>query len=320
MTRKEKKLHRSFNGNSYRYLTLVHTALLSAALSSAAFAAPKSAKLVSVRKSDGKAVAAAWLWHSESSATGGAAIIGDNAVFVEDQQTLKSMDLATGKVRWQAKLEMPITFTPVANETLALVYTGDQIWAYSLDNGTRLWHSDLTQTGNPWSLSDQLRPVPGDDMIFLSSGRQVACLLAHNGAIHWMYASQKIRPGQMPVVEMDRVFIRTTDRGQPWLALNFADGLPAGEGGQSEEGPPPPPAAAAPATPPGSRRKISTDRRTLTVSHGRRSWKYRPGAPFTIAGVIGETDDAICIQIVDRTAAPARQAASPTDKVTGTDK
>jgi hypothetical protein len=311
MTRQPKKLHRLLNWNSYRYLPLVHAAVLSAALSSAAFAAPKSAKLVSIRKADGKAVAAAWLWRSESTATGGAAIIGDNAVFVEDQQTLKSMDLATGKVRWQAKLEMPIAFTPVANETLALVYTRDQVWAYSLDKGTRLWRSDLTQTGSPWSLSDQVRPVAGDDLIFLCSGRQVACLLAHDGAIHWMYESQKIRPGQMPVVEMDRVFVRTTDRGQPWLALNFADGLPAGEGGQSEEGPPPVPSAAALATTPGSRRTISADRRSLTVFRGRRSWKYQATAPFTIAGVIGETDDAICIQIVDRTPTPARQAATP---------
>lgn len=308
MTRPQKPNYRRFNWNSYRYLTLVHAAVLSAALSSAAFAAPKSAKLVSLRKTDGKAVATAWLWRNEGTATGGAAIFGDRAVFVEDQQTLKALDLKTGKVEWQAKLEQPIAFTPVANEALTLVYTRDQVWAYSLDKGTRLWRSDLTVTGSPWNLSEQVRPVAGDDLIFLCSGKQVASLLAHDGAIHWMYESQKIRPGQMPVVEMDRVFVRTNDRAQPWLALNFADGLPAGEGGQSEEGPPPAPSAAALATITGSRRTISTDRRTLTVFRGRRSWKYQVVAPYTISGVIGETDDAICIQIVDRTAAPARQA------------
>jgi hypothetical protein len=310
MTRQQRKLPRPLNWNSYRYLTLVHAAVLSAALSSAAFAAPKSARIVTLRKADGKALAAAWLWHSESTAAGGAAIIGDTIVFVEDQQTLKSMDLATGKVRWQAKLETPVVNTPVANETLTLVYTRDQIWAYSLDKGTRLWRSDLTETGSTWSLSDKVRPVAGEDMIFLCSGQHVACLLAHDGAIHWMYESAKLRSGQMPVVEMDRVYVRTTDRGQPWLALNFADGLPDGDDGIMPDGPPPAPSVAAPATAPGSRRTISADRRTLTVFRGRRSWKYQAAAPFTIAGVIGETDDAICIQLVDRSPAPARQAAS----------
>jgi len=310
MTQKQSKFPRPRNWNSYRYLTLVHAAVLSAALSGTAFAAPKSAKLISIRKTDGQAVATAWLWHSENTATGSAALSGETALFVEDQQTLKAMDVTTGKVRWQTKLEAPIVNTPVANETFALVYTRDQVWAYSLDKGDRLWKTDLTETGSAWSLSDQLRPVAGDEMVFLCSGQRIACLLGTDGSIHWMYESKKLRSNQTPVVEVDRVYVRTNDREQPWLALNFADGLPAGEGGQSEEGPPPVPSLTALSPAGQDRRTISADRRTLTIFRGRRSWKYQVTAPYTIAGIIGETDDTLCIQIVDRTAPAARQAAT----------
>jgi hypothetical protein len=36
----------------------------------------------------------------------------------------------------------------------------------------------------------------------------------------------------------------------------------------------------------------------MTVTLGARRWSYRAPAPFTIAGVVGETSNVLCVQIV----------------------
>jgi hypothetical protein len=302
--------------NSRRYFPLIHAVVLSATTSSVALAAPKSAKMVAINKVTGKAVASAWLWRAEGTASGTGVIAEDAVVFVEDQQWLKSIDLRSGKVRWQVKLEWPVAFTPVAGEEIVLAYTHDRIWAYRLADGKRLWHASLSADGSEWALSEQVRPVIGDDMIFVCSGKRVAGMRAYSGEMQWMYEHTHIREKQTPVIDLDRIFVRTTNPSNPWMALTPTDGLFLERGGQQHDGPRPERPTLPSDAPSEYRMTISPDRRTLTVTKGRRSWKYRVAAPFTIAGVIGESEEAICIQIVE-SGAPTprtRQAAAPAAK------
>src|SRR5439155_18884130 len=87
---------------SRRYLTLIHAAVLSAAASSMALGAPKSAKIVALNKANGSPILSAWLWRSESAASGTGVLSGNALYFIQDQHLLRSLDVATGKLRWEA--------------------------------------------------------------------------------------------------------------------------------------------------------------------------------------------------------------------------
>src|SRR5579862_271231 len=94
--------------NSRRYLTLIHAAVLSAAASSMALGAPKSAKIVALNKTNGSPILSAWLWRSENAASGTGVLAGNTLYFVQDQHLLRALDVPTGKLRWEAKLAEPV--------------------------------------------------------------------------------------------------------------------------------------------------------------------------------------------------------------------
>src|SRR2546428_624652 len=109
MSTQSKTLQREYIWNSRRYRTLIHAVVLSATASSMALAASKSAKVVAVEKAKGTPIFSAWLWRSESAAAGTGVVADDALFFVEDQRPLRSLDVRSGKLLWEAKLAEPIS-------------------------------------------------------------------------------------------------------------------------------------------------------------------------------------------------------------------
>jgi putative pyrroloquinoline-quinone binding quinoprotein len=303
MATQPKTLQRSQIWDSRRYWPLIHAVILSATASSLALGAPKSARVLALNKTNGIPLASAWLWRTEDAAAGAGVVAGDALYFIEDRQILKSLELRTGKLQWETKLAEPVANTPVVGVGVVLVYSRDHLWAYATTSGRKMWDAaPPAQNGTPgqnvtWSLSETERPVIGEGKVFLCSNRRVVGLDAGNGTLVWSYTDVLIRERQTPIVERDRLYLRTTDAEMPWACLSTEAGLFMSDNGETLRRETPHPA---PETKPSaSRIAISPDRRMLTLTARRSSWKYQAPAPFTIAGIIGETPNAVCIQIVE---------------------
>jgi outer membrane protein assembly factor BamB len=303
MIRSNRTSQRNITWNSRRYFTLIHSTLLFSAASTLVFAAPKSAKIVALDKATGKTITSAWLWRSQ--AAGGAGVIsGDVVLFIEDGKLLKSLNTRTGKLQWQVELATVIPNPPVVGTQKVLVYKRDEIWAYSLMEGRLIWRTQLPPAEPGWSLSADEPPVVAETVlseggIYLCNHRRVLALSGKSGSPLWLYSEASLCEKQTPVLEDEYLYLRTTNPGQPWQCLSTTDGLViTPDGHVNTVGGFAPARVETTGLEEETRKTLSPDRRTLTVSTGGRVWKFQAPASFSIAGIIGETPNAVCIQIV----------------------
>jgi outer membrane protein assembly factor BamB len=294
---------KSFRGTR-RWLPALWAGVIALAMGSAE-AAPISGRLVALRKATGTPFADVSIWRTAEGATGSAAVGGCWAFYIEDGQTLCALNLISGKKPWSTRLKAPVSFPPLACGSLALVHDGTTLWAYTNTTGRLMWELPMQDIGEKWELDGTVQGVLAEGRLYLCAGSKILAVDAGTGQPIWANHSVAMAASPTPTVAAGYLYVRSAADPATWVRFTADEGMPAPD----ENAPSKSAAVAPPATPTPSATRVTlaADRRSVTVTLGTRRWSYRAPAPFTIAGVIGETSNVLCVQLVAESPLAARQ-------------
>jgi outer membrane protein assembly factor BamB len=141
---------------------------------------------------------------------------------LENGKTLKALNPANGKARWQAPLStcLPLTLA----EGLIIGVTEHTAIALNRWNGKRVWEFDPRPFGD-WKLDGDTVPVTAPGRVLLPSGNTLIGLDIATGQPAWAYTVTAAKPPLQPVVIDDTVYVRL-DEEDTEIRLSLADGLP----------------------------------------------------------------------------------------------
>jgi hypothetical protein len=261
----------------------------------AAEAAPVSSRLVALRKATGAPLATVTLWRSAEGAGGKPIVSGPWAYFVEDGKALCGLSLVSGKIAWRAALPSSTPFAPILVGPLVVACTNDSLYAYRGTTGHLVWSFALQDLNMGWSLTEKTEFAVGSGRLFICAADMIVGLQADNGQPLWATRTRQAEHPR-PVVSGRFLYVRTADPDEPWSRRLVADGTDARDEGiygameaDPERGAKPAPVTSA---------LLTADGKSLTATVGKRRMTYRAPAPFTIAGVVGETPGVLCLQLV----------------------
>jgi PQQ-like domain len=263
-------------------------------------AAPISSRLVVLRKTTGTSLASVMLWRTAEGATngasGGAAVAGSWAFYIEGGHTVCGLNLISGKVLWSTRLTAPTRFAPLAAGSLVLVHDGGTLWAYTSTTGRLAWELSMQEVDEKWQLSEATEAVVAGGHLFLCGDNKIMAIDPEKGQPVWANRNAPMAARPTPVVVGGYLYVRSAVDSANWARFTIEDGMPASD--EDAHGSPVPDPQSAVRKPPAARVTLSADRRSLTVIQDKGRWTYSAPMPFTIGGVIGETGNLLCVQLV----------------------
>lgn len=294
-------------GVSRRWLPALWAGALALAVGSAQ-AAPISSRLVVLRKSTGAPMKNVVLWHTAEGATSGvggsAAVAGCWAFYIEEGYTLCGLNLISGKVLWNTRLSAPVRFAPVAAGNLVFVHDGETLWAYSNTTGRLMWELPMQEVGEKWQLSEAIEAAMAEGHLFLCAESKILAIDAEKGQPIWANRNAPMAAPAKPVVIGGYLYVRSAADATTWARFTTEDGLPGFD--EDAHGTPATDPQSAVRKPAAAQVSVAADRRSLTVTQGKTRWTYRSPAPFTIARVVGETSNLLCVQLIAEAPVAAR--------------
>jgi outer membrane protein assembly factor BamB len=294
-------------GVGRRWLPALWAGGLALAVGSAQ-AAPISSRLVVLRKSTGVPMTNVVLWHTAEGATSGAggsaAVAGCWAFYIEEGNTLCGLNLLSGKVLWNTRLSAPARFAPLAAGNLVLVHDGETLWAYTNTTGRLAWELPMQEVGEKWQLSEATEVTMADGHLFLCTESKILAIDAEKGQPIWANRNAPMAAPATPVAVGGYLYVRSTADADGWARFTVEEGMPATD--EDAHGTPATDPQSALRKPAAASVSVSADRRSLTVIQGKTRWTYRSPAPFTIAHVIGETSNLLCVQLIAEAPVAAR--------------
>jgi hypothetical protein len=282
-----------------RWLPALWAAAVALAAGSAE-AAPISGRLMVLRKTTGAPLASAMLWRTAEGATSGAggaaAVAGSWAFYIEDGHTLCGLNLITRKVGWSTRLQAPTRFAPMAAGGLVLVHDGGTLWAYTATTGRMAWELPMQELGENWQLSETTEAVMGEGRVFVCADGKILAIDPEKGQPIWANRNASMAAHPTPVLVQGYLYVRSAADAEHWTRFTTEDGMPAPDEDAHGSAVADPLATLRKA--PAARVTVSADKRSLTVVQDKTRWTFRAPVPFTISGVVGETANLICVQLV----------------------
>jgi outer membrane protein assembly factor BamB len=189
----------------------------------------------------------------------GVAIADGTAYVVDDDQTLRAVDLETGELSWQAGFEADHVGVPALTESKVLCYA-DRLWAFEIGSGAVAWRSE------PGGEHVNGSPAVVGGTVAVNAGSTVTAYDLSTGETRWRHNIEgSIGQESYVAADGDR-FYAAVDRdaadhydGDPLVALNASDGSVVWSGG--------------PETP--IRGPVVTDGAVLYVRNGQEGPYYR---------------------------------------------
>jgi outer membrane protein assembly factor BamB len=129
----------------------------------------------------------------------------------DDKTPLSLFPVATV---WTLPLNNALTAPPGFRDAFAVVaLEGEQLAAYDLERGSRLWLTNIATT---------VEPALGENLVFIATGEAITALSLRTGASVWAHPFDD-ELAAAPVVAGDRLVLATADGDV--IALGAADGV-----------------------------------------------------------------------------------------------
>ncbi len=199
----------------------VTTAVLLTAGAALAGTAASRGKVIALDKRTGRAAWELTLWSRPDAAV--SPLVTDELIYVlEDGKTLKAVNAATGRPRWQAAVASKLPLTLVGH--LVVAVTDDAAIAFDRESGKKAWEFS-TRFYPEWKFDANTIPVVAPNRLLLPARDTLIAVDPTNGQPAWAYTATNVTLPLRPLVSNGIVCLGKGQDESP-VALKLEDGLP----------------------------------------------------------------------------------------------